>query len=237
MPAVGGEEAATNEAQLEVPPRVPLRDAALAAAVARLPLIAGEGTWVRTVPADYLSKAPPGSASGTPPNPLWPGGTYLTEARYIPQGMCNAYHIADGVSTAFAEFEQRAERESHPVFGVPHTDVVTLLVGWKLNGILDLCDDDVRVQLGVDEAALVSLSALLDAIEQTGDPDAETITQAIGRAAFARADVVAIRYPSARRAGGMNLVVFTDRLVAGGDQFLETRDPARGQRFRIPPTY
>jgi hypothetical protein len=234
---MGGDEAATDEATLAVASRVPLRDAALEAEVARLPLIAGEGTWVRTVPADYLSKAPPGSAPGSPPNPLWPGGTYLTEARYIPQGMCNAYHISDGVSTAFAEFEQRKVRESHPVFGVPDTDAVTLRVEWKLDGILDLCDDGVREKLGVDEKALVSLSALLDAIEQTGNPNAETITQAIGRAAFARRDVVAIRYPSARRAGGMNLVVFTDRLVAGGDQFLETRDPARDRWFRIPPTF
>jgi hypothetical protein len=79
------------------------------------------------------------------------------------------------VSTAFAEFEQRKVRESHPVFGVPDTDAVTLRVEWKLDGILDLCDDGVREKLGVDEEALVSLSALLDAIEQTGNPNAETI--------------------------------------------------------------
>jgi hypothetical protein len=73
---------------------------------------------------------------------------------------------------------------------------------------LDLGDEAVRDQLGVDEAALVSHSALLDAIDATGDPHAESLPQVIGRAAYGRPDVAAIRYPSARRKGGENLVVF-----------------------------
>ncbi len=203
--------------------------------ISQLALKGGAGTWVRVIPLEYLRDAPPRSPPGADPNPLWAGGTHLTEARYIPLGLCDAYHISDGASTGMAEFEPLGVPVPDPVFGAPRTDVAVLRVAWHLEGILDLCDQSVRDALTVSSEDLVSLSALLDAIQATGDPHAETVTQEIGRAAYRDPRVSAIRYPSARRVGGTNIVVLTERLTIASGQFLEVPDPIHRRTWRIPP--
>jgi RES domain len=207
---------------------------AFATAIAALSLKQESGTWVRAIPAAYLSVPPPGAPAGAFPNPLWSGGTHLSESRYIPKGMCDAYHIAEGSSTGIAELEQTREVVADPVFGVPRTDTLILRVEWSLTGILDVCDEAVRRALDVELAALVSLPGLFDALEASDDVTVETVPQQIGRAAYGDSRVSAICYPSARRSGGRNIVVFTERLTSSSGQYLQTRDPVHQRVFRVP---
>lgn len=208
---------------------------AFRAIISSLELKDDNGTWTRAIPLAYLGSPPPGFGRDAFPNPLWPGGTHLVASRYIPKGMCDAYHISDDASTAMAEAEALPEAVTDPVFGVPRKSMALLRVEWRLTGILDLCDVAVRGALSVPEAELVSGTAVLDAVEKAAaTPPSETVTHSLGRAAFLDERVSAIRYPSARRKGGRNIVVFTDRVTPQSGQFLQTRDDTRDRTWRLP---
>lgn len=212
------------------------RVAEFQAIITSLALEESGGTWVRAIPLQYLSAPPPGSPEDALPNPLWPGGTHLTEARFIPKAMCDAYHISESISTALAEAERLPESIVDPVFGVPRADLALLRVDWRLTAVLNLCDAAVQDALAVTEEDLVSLTSLLDVLDQTHNPAAETLTQQIGRAAYRDPRIAAILYPSARRRTGRNIVVFTDRLTPESGQFLQTQDATRNRIWRLPPT-
>jgi len=78
----------------------------------------------------------------------------------------------------------------------------------KMCAVLDLCDPQIRLRLGV---TLTELAQPWWPVQETGS---EAVTQAIGRAAR-DAGFEAVKMPSVRRKGGINVNVFPDRLYAG----------------------
>ncbi|WP_156345443.1 RES family NAD+ phosphorylase [Verrucomicrobium spinosum] len=55
--------------------------------------------------------------------------------------------------------------------------------------------------------------------------DEKSPTQELALAAYASGRIAAIKYGSAKHPGGVNLVVFPDRLVAPSTDYLEVYDP------------
>ncbi len=193
-----------------------LDPALLPGALSGLPRIVVRGTFWRTVSNDLVQAPPPGAPPGSPPQPLWPGGAALRGARYTPAGGCNALYLAPDAATALAE----VQAVLFPAAGAPRPGAILdpLLVfacDVHLPDVVDLCDGAVRTVLETSEAELTA--PWLRAQERhrnSGGP--LPATQALGGAACQSGALLAFRYPSYRRAGAENLVVFTEHLAALG---------------------
>jgi hypothetical protein len=68
-----------------------------------LPRITIHGLWSRAIGFDLLKGAPPGAPVGSSPQPLWPGGSALSGARFTPKGGFNSLYLADDPVTALHE--------------------------------------------------------------------------------------------------------------------------------------
>ena len=62
---------------------------------------------------------------------------------------------------------------------------------------------------------------------------ADAPTQELGRVAYGSEGIAAIKYGSAKKSGGMNLVVFPERLAPQSTDFLEVFDPHGNLSQRI----
>jgi RES domain-containing protein len=198
--------------------------AALPQALTDLPRIMVRGTFWRTVPNHLLHGPPPGALPGSPPQPLWPGGAALRGARYTPLGGGGALYLAPDAATALAEVQAvvfGAGRDPRP--GAAHDPLLVFAAQVRLPAVVDLCDAAVQAALQTSEAELTA--PWLRAQERCrtrGGPLPPT--QVLGRAASQSGVILALRYPSCRRPGAENLVVFTDRLaaLAGGIELHDT---------------
>lgn len=193
-----------------------LAPALLPAALAALPRVVVRGTFWRTVANDLLQGPPPGAPSGSPPQPLWPGGAALRGARYTPVGGCNTLYLAPDAATALAEVRAVLFPDAGtPQPGAIHNPLVVLACDVHLPHVVNLCDQAIQAVLETSETELTS--PWLRAQERhrsSGGPLPPT--QALGDAACRSGAILAFQYPSYRRAGAENLVVFTDRLAALG---------------------
>jgi RES domain-containing protein len=193
-----------------------LDPALLPAALAALPRLLVRGTLWRTVSNDLLQGPPPGAPAGSRPQPLWPGGAALRGGRYTPVGGCNTLYLAPDAATALAEVQVVLFPDAGaPQPGAIHNPLLVFACDVHLPHVLDLCDDAVQAMLETSEAELTA--PWLRAQERQRNAGAPLPpTQALGDAACRSDAVLAFRYPSYRRAGAENLVVFTDHLAALG---------------------
>lgn len=131
-------------------------------------------------------------------------GSALLEAsrrvggRFNPPGEFGALYLSMDRATVRAELRRRAERT-----GVEPDELLPracMAVEVDVGRVLDLTDESERTRWGLDLTALAG--------------DEHTLCQEVGRAAR-REGYEAILYPSAARASGLNVVVFTDRLHPG----------------------
>jgi RES domain-containing protein len=179
-----------------------------------LPRIPVAGVFWRTVPIQYLRGGPPGAPTGTPPQPLWPGGPAIRGARYTRTGGCNALYLAPDGATALAEVEAvvfGADRSVQP--GAAHDPLLVFSASVHLPGVLDLCDPEVQRALDTSNAELMAPWLRAQERHSAGRGELPP-TQALGEAACATGTILALRYPSYRNPGVQNLVVFTDHLAA-----------------------
>lgn len=179
--------------------------ARLRAALAALPPAEYRQNLFRTVLPKYLS---------APYVPLSGAGARAHGARYTPPGTFDTLYLAEDPLTAFQEYhhinlqlmwdmdDQFAARLAVTAMLVPQAVLVPTRV-------LDLTRREVRTALGTDLAEITGPWRV-----PAGPPSPPT--HVLGQEAFNSGLFRGIRFPSARRPGGVYLAVFSARLAPGG---------------------
>jgi RES domain-containing protein len=134
--------------------------------------------------------------------------------RYNPAGGPRTTYIAESPETALSE-GVRPFLGSGVAPALPRP-LVMLTIQGQLQRALDLLDPRTQASVGTDAPELVA-PFLLDALR------GETATQRLGRLAYLSGRFQAIRGPSAQRAGGHTIAVFSERVTAPSR--LEVYDP------------
>jgi RES domain-containing protein len=196
----------------------PLRQ--LAAALANVQLTSAHGPWSRAIGYRYLLGPPPGLTG--PPQPLWGGAAKLAGARFTPQGAFDSIYLAHDPITAFIEVSALVLLPGGPV-PVRSAPWVVVTVDGILNSLLDLTDPAILAALGTTEQ------------ETTGAwvKSSRPSTQWLGQLAYDSGRIAGIKYASAKRPGGLNLVAFPDRIPLAAGNFLEVYDPHGNLAQRI----
>jgi RES domain-containing protein len=189
---------------------LPLLD--LAAVLQGASLISAHGPWSRAIGYRYLLGPPPGQTG--PPQPLWGGAAKIAGARFTPQGGFDSIYLAHDPITAFIEVSALILLPGGPV-PVRSAPWVVITVDGILNQLLDLTDTATLAALGTT------------AQEMTGTWAATPFppTQLLARLAYDSGRIAGIKYASAKHPGGLNLVVFPDRIPIAAGNFLEVYDP------------
>jgi len=193
----------------------------LAAALATVPLTAARGPWSRAIGYRHLLGPPPGSSG--PPQPLWGGAARLMGARFTPPGRFDSIYLADNPITAFLEVSALVQLPGGPAL-VRTAPWVVVTVEGLLHDLLDLTDPATLTALDSSVAEVTGPWVLAE------NPP----TQLLGRVAHASRRVTGIRYASTKHPGGINLVVFPDRLAATPGSHLEVYDPHGHLAQRLP---
>jgi RES domain-containing protein len=199
---------------------LPLLQLATALAAARLASM--HGPWSRAVEYRHLLGPPPGLTG--PPQPLWGGAAKTAGARFTPQGGFDSIYLAHDPITAFIEVSALILLPNGPVpVCTPPWVIVT--VDGILNGLLDL----------TDAATLTALGTTAQEMTGTWVPTPHPPTQLLGRMAYDSGRIAGIKYASAKHPGGLNLVVFPDRIAAVAGNFLQVYDPHGNLTQRLGP--
>ncbi|GDY24095.1 hypothetical protein LBMAG56_54420 [Verrucomicrobiota bacterium] len=184
----------------------------LRSALSQTRLVAAHGPWTRIVGFRHLKGPPPGMTG--PPQPLWGGAARVDGARFTPRGGFDSIYLAWDPITALMEVQAIVLLPSGPVtlWAVPWAGVT---VDGVVSNVLDLTKPAVLSALGTTEQ------------EMTGAwlKGNDAPTQTLARAAHDSGKIAAIKYHSAKHQGGMNLVVFPDRLAVTKTDYLEVYDP------------
>jgi RES domain-containing protein len=154
-----------------------LRYPALAAAVASLPRITIHGPWARSIEYALLQGPAPGRPPGSPPEPLWPGGSPASGARFTPVGSFPTLYLASDPITAQIE---TGSIFIHPRLGslpLVIDPVVTFAVDGVVTDVVDLHDPSVQSSIGTTLSELTGSWRL----------KSPAPTQELGRAAHASA--------------------------------------------------
>jgi hypothetical protein len=80
-----------------------LASGSLAKVLPTLPRLTIHGVWSRAIGFHLLKAPPPGAPSGSPAQPLWPGGAARLGARFTPKGSFGSVYLADDPVTALHE--------------------------------------------------------------------------------------------------------------------------------------
>lgn len=199
-----------------------------------LPLVALSGPWTRAVGYHLLQGPPPDSPSGSPPQPLWPGGATQTGGRFTPKGTFGTIYLASDPVTALMEVVA--------IFVNPYASIGTLrtppwavfAVEGFVESILDLTDSAVVDRLGTSVAEVTGDWRFTQALFVKGEGP-QPPTQLLGQAAYESGEILGVRYHSAKNTGsGVGLAIFADRLLSAEASFLEVHDPHRLIRQRLP---
>ena len=155
----------------------------------------------RLIPPPYLS---------SPQNPLSGSGS-----RYSPSGAFDTLYLAEDPETAFHEFqhiclEVIAGLDDPFAARLATTAFLAPQVILPPTSVLDLTRREVRTALGTN---------LLEITSPWRVPLPPT--HVLGQVVFASRRFQAIRFPSARRPGGVCLALFTTRLLAGSSISLD----------------
>ena len=189
-----------------------LPPAPLAAALRAVKLASAHGPWSRAVGYRYLTGPPPGLSG--PPQPLWGGAAKLAGARFTPKGGFESLYLADDPITAFIEVSALVVLPGGPT-PVRTAPWVIVSVDGTLHNLLDLTDISTLAELGATEEEMTGAWVALESPP----------TQALGRAAYDSGRISGIKYKSAKRPGGINIVVFPEKLGAAPGNYLEVYDP------------
>ena len=187
--------------------------AQLAGVLLAAKLRAVHGPWSRCVGYRHLLAPPPGATSGLP-QPLWGGAAKLAGARFTPKGKFDSLYLASDPVTALTEVSALVALPGGPV-PVRAAPLVIVSVDGVISRVLDL----------TDAAILAALGTNVQEITGTWVKVADPPTQTLAQAAYDSGLIAGIQYPSAKHAGGVNLMVFPDRLTAAPNDYLEAYDP------------
>jgi RES domain-containing protein len=194
----------------------------LAAVLANASLVSAHGPWSRAIGYRYLLGPPPGLTGS--PQPLWGGAAKLAGARFTPQGAFDSIYLAHDPITAFIEVSALVLLPGGPV-PLRTAPWVVISVDGILNNLLDL----------TDAATLTALGATAQEMTGTWAATTHPPTQLLGQLAYDSGRIAGIQYASAKRPGGLNLVVFPDRIPVTAGNFLEVYDPHGHLAQRLGP--
>lgn len=192
----------------------------LAAALATVKLASAHGPWSRAIGYHYLIGPPPGLTG--PPQALWGGAAKLARARFTTKGGFDSIYLAHDPITAFIEVSALVLLPGGPV-PVRTAPWVVVCVDGILNNLLDLTDAAILAALGTTAQEMTGTWAT------TPHPP----TQLLGQLAYDLGRIAGIKYASAKHPGGLNLVVFPDRISVAAGNFLEVYDPHGNLAQRI----
>jgi hypothetical protein len=194
-----------------------------------LPRVTATGPWSRAVAFHLLLGPPPGAPPG-PPQPLWPGGPATNGARFTPRGTFDSLYLSSDPVTALQEVNAVFE-----TFGTPLLYPWTVFgVNGVLTDVLDLTDPATQRQLGTNLQELTGNFAVMQDIHLEGRGELPP-TQLLGKAAFECMALLGMKYPSAKNPqGGINYVLFPDRLPNCPTSYVEVIDPYGNLRQRFP---
>jgi RES domain-containing protein len=195
--------------------------AKLGAAIAKTKLITVHGPWSRVVAFRHLLGPPPGMSG--PPLPLWGGASRINGARFTPQSGFDSIYLASDPVTALAEVQAIIflPRGPAPVQTTPWT---VLSVDGVVSRVLDLTDPATLAILETNEREVSGAWWLAR----------HPPIQMLGQAAFDSVKIRGIKYRSAKNTGGgVNVVVFPERISHAGTDYLEIYDPHGTLRQRI----
>ena len=189
-----------------------LADDAIVAALAGVQLIGVHGPWSRVISYQQLLGPPP-EMSG-PAQPLWGGAAKIAGARFTPEGGFDSIYLANDPITAFIEVSALVLLPGGPV-PVRSVPWVVVSVEGMVSRVLDLSYAKTLAALSTNEQ------------EMTGTWATAPVppTQMLGRYAYESGRIAGIRYASAKHPGGINVVVFPDRLALVPTDYLEVYDP------------
>jgi RES domain len=199
-----------------------LRPRSLAAALAAVKLASAHGPWSRAIGYRYLLAPPPGLTG--PPQPLWGGAVKLSGGRFTPKGGFDSIHLASDPITAFIEVSALVLLPGGPV-PIRTAPWVVVSVDGILSNLLDLTNSS-------------TLAALRTSAQEMTGTWATTLhppTQLLGRLAYESGRIAGIKYASAKHPGGLNLVVFPDRIARTAGDYLEVYDPHGNFSQQIGP--
>jgi RES domain-containing protein len=194
----------------------------LATALVNATLVSAHGPWSRAIGYRYLLGPPPGLTG--PPQPLWGGAAKVAGARFTPRGGFDSIYLAHDPITAFIEVSALVLLPGGPV-PVRTAPWVVVSVDGILNNLLDLTD-------------AATLAALGTTSQEVTGPWAATPhppTQLLGQLAYDSGRIAGIKYASAKHPGGLNLVVFPDRIPVAAGNILEVYDPHGNLAQRLGP--
>lgn len=187
----------------------------LKTALAKAKLIAVHGPWSRAVEFRHLHVAAP--------DPLWGGASKIDGARFTPQGGFESIYLAWDSITALAEVQSLVFLAGGP-FQPLTPPWVLMSVDGVVSGVLDLTEKATLAALGTNEQE----------ISGAWQPAPFPPTQMLAQVAYDSGTIVGIKYPSAKNlGGGVNLVVFPDRLPLTATDYLEVFDPHGNLAQRI----
>ena len=189
-----------------------LAAADLAVALPTAKLLAVHGPWSRTIGYRHLLGPPPGATG--PPQPLWGGAAKLFGARFTPKGGFDSIYLADDPITALTEVSALVTLPGGPV-PLRSAPLVIITADGVVSRVLDLTDAATLTLLGTNEQEITGTWAKV----------ARPPTQILAQTAYDSGNIAGFRYPSAKHSGGVNLVVFPDRLTASPSDYLEAYDP------------
>jgi RES domain-containing protein len=193
----------------------------LAAALANARLISAHGPWSRAIGYRYLLGPPPGQTG--PPQPLWGGAAGLAGARFTPRGGFDSIYLANDPITAFIEVSALVLLPGGPV-PVRSAPWVVVSVDGIINNLLNL----------TDPASLTALGTTAQEMTGSWVTTPHPPTQLLGQLAYDSGRIAGIQYASAKHPGGVNLVVFPDRITIAAGDYLQTFDPHGNLAQRLP---
>lgn len=184
----------------------------LAAALQSATVVSAHGPWSRAIGYRHLLGPPPGQTG--PPQPLWGRAAKIAGARFTPTGSFDSVCLAHDPITAFMEVSALILLPGGPV-SVRSAPWVVISVDGILNHLLDLTDPTTPARLGTTVQEMTGTWAA------TPHPP----TQLLGQLAYDSGRIAGIKYASAKQAGGINVIVFPDRIAIAAGNYLEVHDP------------
>lgn len=153
---------------------------------------------------------------------MWGGAAKLVGARFTPKGSFDSIYLAHDPITAFIEVSALLLLPGGPV-PVRSAPWVIVSVDGMLNSLLDLTDAATLAALGTTEQEMTG------AWVKAANPP----TQVLAQAAYDSGRIAGIKYRSAKHTGGLNLVVFPDKISVSAGNYLEVYDPHGNLAQRI----
>ena len=193
----------------------------LAAALRNTTLISAHGPWSRAVGYRHLLGPPPGQIG--PPQPLWGGAAKKVGARFTPVASFDSIYLTQDPLTAFIEVSALILLPGGPM-PVRSAPWVVVSVDGILNCLLDLTDPLTLARLGTTSEEVTGAWAIIQ----------HPPTQLLGQVAYDSGRITGIKYASAKHPGGINIVVFPDRISIVPGDYLEVYDPQGNLAQRVP---